>query len=57
MEKLLPKTLRALEPVAVKNVIYSYPIQWLRKSHVRVKFQSLPGTTAGAVYEVRILRK
>ena len=26
------------------------------KSHVRVKFQSLPGTTAGAVYVVRLLR-
>jgi hypothetical protein len=41
-----------------KNVIYSIPDSMVEgKSHVRVKFQSLPGTTAGAVYEVRILRK
>jgi len=27
------------------------------KTHIRVKFQALPGNTAGAVYYIRLLKK
>ena len=41
-----------------KDVVYSIPDSMLMgKTHVRVKFQALPGNTAGAVYVVRLLRK
>jgi len=40
-----------------KNVIYPIPDSMIKeKTHVRVKFQSLPGSTAGAIYIVRLLR-
>jgi hypothetical protein len=40
-----------------KNVIYSIPDSMVQgKTHIRVKFQSLPGNTAGAIYIVRLLR-
>jgi DUF1680 family protein len=40
-----------------KNDIYPIPDSMVKgKNHVRVKFQSLPGTTAGAVYVVRLLK-
>jgi DUF1680 family protein len=40
-----------------KEVVYSIPDALVTgKSHIRVKFQSLPGNTAGAVYMVRLLR-
>ncbi len=41
-----------------KDIIYPIPDAIVKgKSHVRVKFQALPGTTAGAVYMVRLIRK
>jgi uncharacterized protein len=41
-----------------KDVVYPIPDSMIKgKSHVRVKFQSLPGNTAGAVYYLRLLRK
>ncbi len=41
-----------------KDKVYNIPDSLVRgKSHVRVKFQALPGNTAGAVYVVRLLRK
>jgi DUF1680 family protein len=40
-----------------KDVVYQIPDSMIKgKTHVRVKFQSLPGSTAGAVYVVRLLR-
>jgi hypothetical protein len=40
-----------------KNVFYPIPDSMVQgKTHVRVKFQALPGSTAGAVYNVRLLR-
>jgi len=40
-----------------KNVIYPIPDSMVKgKSHIRVKFQPLPGNTAGPVYMVRLLR-
>jgi hypothetical protein len=40
-----------------KDIVYPIPDFMVKgKSHVRVKFQSLPGTTAGAVYIVRLIR-
>ena len=40
-----------------KNIIYPIPDLMVEgKTHVRVKFQSLQGTTAGAVYFVRLIR-
>jgi hypothetical protein len=40
-----------------KNVVYPIPDSWVQgKTHIRVKFQSLSGTTAGAIYIVRLLR-
>ena len=39
------------------NVEYDIPDSMLKgKSSIRVKFQSVPGNTAGAVYYVRLLR-
>jgi len=40
-----------------KNVVYSIPDSMIQeKTHVRVKFQALPGNTAGAIYIVRLVR-
>ena len=40
-----------------KDVVYSIPDSMLKgKTHVRVKFQSLPENTAGAVYYIRLVR-
>lgn len=40
-----------------KDVVYPIPDSMVTgKSHVRIKFQPLPGSTAGAVYFVRLLR-
>ncbi len=41
-----------------QDVEYSIPDSIVKgKSHVRVKFQALPGNTAGAVYYVRLVKK
>jgi DUF1680 family protein len=41
-----------------KEVVYSIPDSMVKgKTHVRVKFQASPGSTAGAVYHVRLVRK
>jgi len=40
-----------------KDVVYPIPDSMVKgKTHVRVKFQSLPGSTAGAVYYIRLVR-
>jgi len=40
-----------------KEVVYSIPETMVKgKTHVRVKFQTLPESTAGAVYHVRLVR-
>jgi len=40
-----------------KNVVYAIPDAMIKgKSHLRVKFQSLQGTTAGAVYIIRLVK-
>ncbi len=40
-----------------KDIIYPIPDSMINtKSHIRVKFQSLPGTSAGAIYKVGLLR-
>ncbi|MBN2611478.1 MAG: glycoside hydrolase family 127 protein [Bacteroidales bacterium] len=40
-----------------KDIIYPIPDSMVKgKSHIRVKFQALPGNTAGPVYIVRLLR-
>lgn len=40
-----------------KDEVYNIPDSLVKgKSHIRVKFQALPGNTAGAVYVVRLLR-
>ena len=40
-----------------KDEIYNIPDSLIKgKSTVRIKFQALPGNTAGAVYVVRLLR-
>lgn len=40
-----------------KDVVYPIPDDIIQgKTHIRVKFQSYPGGTAGAVYMVRLLR-
>jgi uncharacterized protein len=40
-----------------KNIAYAIPDSMVKgKSHIRVKFQSLQGTTAGAVYIVRLVK-
>ncbi len=41
-----------------KDVVYPIPDSMVTgKTHVRVKFQALPGSTAGAVYYIRLIRK
>ncbi len=40
-----------------KNVVYPIPDSMIKgKTHVRVKFQAHPGSTAGAVYKVRFIK-
>ncbi|MBV5313338.1 MAG: glycoside hydrolase family 127 protein [Prolixibacteraceae bacterium] len=40
-----------------KDMVYSIPDAMIKgKTHVRVKFQALSGSTAGAVYHVRLVR-
>ncbi|MBN2201452.1 glycoside hydrolase family 127 protein [bacterium] len=40
-----------------KDCVYSIPDSMVHgKTHIRVKFQAFPGSTAGAVYAVRLLR-
>jgi len=40
-----------------KDIIYQIPDSMVQgKNHIRIKFQSLSGTTAGAVYIVRLLK-
>jgi len=40
-----------------KDVVYPIPDSMIKgKSHIRVKFQALPGNTAGAIYSLRLLR-
>jgi hypothetical protein len=40
-----------------KDVVYQIPDSKLKgKTHVRVKFQALPGSTAGAVYHIRLVQ-
>lgn len=40
-----------------KDLVYPIPDSMVQgKSHLRVKFQALPGSTAGAVYYIRLLR-
>jgi len=40
------------------DVAYAIPDSMVRdKQHIRVKFQSLAGNTAGAVYFIRLLRQ
>jgi len=40
-----------------QNVVYPIPDSMVKgKSHIRVKFQAIQGTTAGAVYIVRLIR-
>jgi hypothetical protein len=40
-----------------KNIIYAIPDSMVKgKTHVRVKFQALQGSTSSAIYIVRILR-
>ena len=41
-----------------KDVVYPIPDSMVKgKTHARVKFQALPGSTAGAVYYIRLLRE
>jgi DUF1680 family protein len=40
------------------NITYTIPDAMIKgKDHVRIKFQAQPGSTAGAVYYVRLIRK
>jgi hypothetical protein len=40
-----------------QNEVYPIPDSMIKgKTQIRVKFQSLPGSTAGAIYIVRLLR-
>ena len=40
-----------------ENVEYKIPDSMIKgKDHIRVKFQALPGSTAGAVYNIRLLK-
>jgi uncharacterized membrane protein len=42
---------------AFQDIVYSIPNSIVEgKSNVRIKFEALPGNTAGAVYEIRLLR-
>ena len=41
-----------------QEVLYDIPDAMVQgKSHIRVKFRALPGSTAGAVYYIRLLKK
>lgn len=41
-----------------QNLEYAIPDTMIQgKNHIRVKFQSLPGNTAGAVYSIRLVKK
>ncbi len=41
-----------------QEVTYEIPDAMVKdKTHIRVKFQALPGNTAGAVYYIRLLKK
>ncbi len=41
-----------------QEIEYAIPTQMLKgKDHIRVKFQALPGNTAGAIYGLRLVRK
>ncbi len=41
-----------------EDVDYAIPYPLVKgKQHIRVKFQALPGSTAGAVYGIRLVRK
>lgn len=41
-----------------QDIEYDIPASMLEgKNHIRVKFQSIPGNTAGAVYFIRLVRK
>jgi DUF1680 family protein len=41
-----------------KDVVYPIPDSMVKgKTHVRVKFQALPGNSAGAVYYIRLVKK
>ena len=41
-----------------QNVEYKIPNSMIKeKDHIRLKFQALQGSTAGAVYDIRLLRK
>ena len=43
---------------AFQNVEYAIPDSIIKdKAHIRIKFQALPGNTAGAVYYIRLARK
>ena len=40
-----------------QEVLYDIPDAMVKdKTHIRVKFQALPGSTAGAVYYIRLVR-
>ena len=40
-----------------RDIVYPIPYSMIQgKKHIRVKFQSFSGTTAGAVYVVRLIR-
>lgn len=42
---------------AFQDIVYTIPNSMLEgKNNVRIKFEALPGNTAGAVYEIRLLR-
>lgn len=40
-----------------QDVEYTIPNSMVKgKDHIRLKFQALPGNTAGAVYDIRLVR-
>ena len=41
-----------------QDIAYAIPDSMMKgKDHIRVKFQALPGNTAGPVYYIRLTRK
>jgi hypothetical protein len=41
-----------------QDVEYTIPTSMVKgKDHIRVKFQALPGNTAGAIYGIRLVRR
>ncbi len=58
-EKLVTEdNTRRWEQSMFKNVVHPIPDAMVEgKSHIRVKFQTQPGNTAGPIYIVRLLRK